>query len=87
MNEVVSKPIVAGNKRCFFEEAILINNKALDLLFEYVQKFDMDYILTSRLNQDVLEHFFGAIRSKGGLNDHPSPKDFKYRFRKYITGM
>ena len=60
---------------------------ALELLFKYVEKYDMTYVITNRLNQDVLEHFFGAMRSKGGLNDHLSPQDFKYRLRKYILGM
>nr|CAH7744568.1 unnamed protein product [Callosobruchus chinensis] len=44
------------------------------------------YILTSRLNQDVLENFFSYIRGMGGPNEHPSPMDFKYRLRWYILG-
>lgn len=43
-------------------------------------------ILTYRLNQDVLDNFFGVIRSKGGLHDHPTPLEFKYRLRSYILG-
>lgn len=87
MTEVMSTPIVPGKKSLlFFQTGILVNNKALDMLLEYVAKFEMKYIVTSRLNQDILEHFFGAIRSKGGLNDHPTPKEFKYRLRKYVMG-
>lgn len=55
------------------------------MLQEYVLKFKMENVCTSRLNQDVVERLsIGAIRSKSGLNDHSSPKDFKYRIRKYI---
>lgn len=65
-----------------------MSNNALQMLYEYVQvKYDFSFILTNRLNQDIIEHFFGALRSKGGLYDHPSPKEFIYRLRKYILGM
>ncbi|XP_046811334.1 uncharacterized protein LOC124420920 [Lucilia cuprina] len=85
MNQIMSIPIIPGRK-CLepFQKGILMTNNALIMLHEYVKKYDMKYIVTSRLNQDVLEHFFGAIRSKGGLNDHSSPRDFKFRLRKYI---
>ena len=32
----------------------------------------------------MLENFFGAIRAKGGLHDHPDALQFKYRLRSYI---
>lgn len=34
----------------------------------------------------MLENFFGVIRSKGGLHDHPDQLEFKYRLRSYILG-
>lgn len=70
-----------------FQRGILMSNKALEFLYHYVnERYGWSYIVTNRLNQDILENFFGAIRSKGGLNDHPTPKEFKYRLRKYIMG-
>lgn len=88
MTNVMARPIVPGKKTLDpFQKGIIITNNALDMLLKYVQRYGMTYIITSRLNQDVLENFFGAIRSKGGLNDHPSPQQFKYRLRKYILGM
>lgn len=50
------------------------------MLQEYVKQFNMSYLVAYRLNQDVLENFFGAIRSKGGLNDHPAPKNYGSTF-------
>lgn len=50
------------------------------------QRFNFKYILSYRLNQDVLENFFGTIRAKGGLHDHPDRQEFKYRLRSYILG-
>uniref|UniRef100_Q7M4J6 P element homolog (Lu-P1 element) n=1 Tax=Lucilia cuprina TaxID=7375 RepID=Q7M4J6_LUCCU len=85
MNQLMAVPIIPGRKSLEpFQKGILMTNRALVMLYDDVKKYDMTYILTNRLNQDVLEHFFGAIRSKGGLNDHPSPQDFKFRLRKYI---
>lgn len=49
-------------------------------------RFGVKYILTYRLNQDILENFFGVIRAKGGLHDHPDQLEFKYRLRSYILG-
>lgn len=71
----------------FTNLGILISNRALQMLFEDQQRrFHCQYLLTRRLNQDVIENFFGIIRAKGGLHDHPSPLEFKYRLRSYILG-
>ncbi|KAH6947068.1 hypothetical protein HPB50_016987 [Hyalomma asiaticum] len=34
------------------------------------------YVLTGKMNQDVLERFFGIIRQAGGQNDHPTMPTF-----------
>uniref|UniRef100_A0A6P7GDH0 Uncharacterized protein LOC114336093 n=1 Tax=Diabrotica virgifera virgifera TaxID=50390 RepID=A0A6P7GDH0_DIAVI len=47
-------------------------------------RFSTKHLLTYRLNQDVLENLFGAIRAKGGLHDHPDSLQFKCRLRSYI---
>lgn len=69
-----------------FQKGILMNNKALPLLLESLKQYGVKYIITRRLNQDCLESFFGVIRSRGGLHDHPSPKEFTYRLRNCILG-
>lgn len=66
---------------------IIQSNNALKMLYGSVQsRFNVKYILTYRLNQDVLENFFGVIRAKGGLHDHPDQQEFKYRLRGYLLG-
>lgn len=56
-------------------------------LYQYLKSiYGISYILTYRLNQDVLENFFGLIRSKGGLHDHPDQEEFRFRLRSYILG-
>lgn len=89
MNDFMQLQIIPNkNGLEYFQRGILMSNKALVLLYEYLRKnSNVEYITTYKLNQDVVEHFFGAIRSKGGLNDHPTPKEFIYRLRKYILGI
>lgn len=66
---------------------LLVSNFSLASLFQYLkEKFDITYILTSRLNQDVLEQLFSNLRSKGGSNDHPNALDFQHRLKWYILG-
>lgn len=70
-----------------FQKGILLSNSALRTMHTEMQRrFGIKYLLTYRLNQDVLESFFGLIRSKGGLYDCPDPIEFTYRLRKYILG-
>lgn len=89
MNAMMSQIIVPNAKGLEpFQTGILITNKALVMLYQYVkEKYKMSYVCTNRLNQDILENFFGAMRSRGGLYDHPTPKEFIYRMRKYILGI
>ncbi|KAK3919777.1 Transposable element P transposase [Frankliniella fusca] len=39
------------------------------------------FLMTSRLNQDALERFFGLMRQSCGPNTHPEPKVFAQLFR------
>jgi hypothetical protein len=70
-----------------FQKGILISNKSLKGLYEYLNEhYDLEYILTRRLNQDILENFFSYIRAMGGTNENPNPIDFKHRLKWYILG-
>ncbi|CAH0546285.1 unnamed protein product [Brassicogethes aeneus] len=88
MSQVISQMKVIGrSSQLPFQKGILISNSALKMLHvELKRRFGVDYILTRRLNLDVLENFFGVIRAKGGLHDHPTPLEFKHRLRSYILG-
>lgn len=90
MTEVVKNMFQfrSSGKRLPFQRGIIQNNNALPLLLKYVEdNYNMQFILTTKLNQDCLENFFSAIRAKGGLHDHPSPLEFKYRFRSYLLDI
>lgn len=43
-------------------------------------------MLTSKTNQDALENLYSQVRTRGGLNDHPSPLNAIYRLRMIILG-
>lgn len=89
VTNIMLNPLVPNKKAIHpFQKGIIISNNSLRQLHSYVQKkYGMSYILTHRLQQDILENFFSAIRRGGGLHDHPSPLQFKYRMRKYLLGI
>lgn len=71
-----------------FQKAIIGNCKVLPLLFSYLkEKYGIQYIFTRKLDQDVTENFFSAVRQRGGLSDHPSALEFKYRLRSLLLGI
>lgn len=70
-----------------FQKGIVISIESLKKLFnDLKQDFDIKYLLTYNLNQDPLEGLFSIMRAIGGLYDHPSALQFKYRLRKYLMG-
>lgn len=50
------------------------------LLFES-EKTKNKFILTNRLNQDVIENLFSIYRQKGGYNRNPTARQFRMSFR------
>ena len=93
LNKVVdcmSKMKVKSLKtRCIykFQKGVILSSKSLIGLFNMVKiNFGINYILTQRLNQDCLEHFFGCMRQMNGPYDHPNAVEFKYRMRTLLLG-
>lgn len=70
-----------------FQKGLIVSSQSLLGLYDMLKdRYDITYILTYRLNQDILEHFFGCLRQMGVCNQHPSPVDVKYRIKKYLLG-
>ncbi|VEN55423.1 unnamed protein product, partial [Callosobruchus maculatus] len=88
MSEVMKElQVIDSRGKLPFQKGILLSNSALKMLLEDLKRrFSIQYLLTRRINQDVIENFFGVIRAKGGLHDHPSPLEFKYRLRSFLLG-
>lgn len=76
------------NKRFLpFQKGILISSKSLVSLYDALHtRFGLTYILTRRLNQDVVESFFSVMRQMGRCYDHPTPLSFQHRLKMYIMG-
>ena len=70
-----------------FQKGIVINSRSLLKLCETLaNNYSLSYLLTRRLNQDVLEHFFSVVRQMGCSDDHPTPLSFQYPVKNYIIG-
>lgn len=69
-----------------FQKALLMHINGMKLLLKIVRGHGLKYILTSKMNQDSLENLFSQLRTRGGLNDHPSPLNALYRLRMIILG-
>lgn len=54
-------------------------------LFLLLKEKGLEYVLTYKLNQDHLETFFSAIRSRGGFNNNSSAKHFEGSYKKLIV--
>lgn len=93
MNEFMMEMRVGRRKSLLqFQKGILLCNRSLQEMFAYLKEqyspdiFDIQYVLTRRLNQDILENFFSYIRSMGSGYDHPTPVEIKNRLKWYILG-
>jgi len=51
-----------------------------------LKKNGLNYLLTTKINQDALKNLFSQLRTRGGLIDHPSPLNTLYRLRIIILG-
>lgn len=75
-----------------FPKGILLSNQSLRQLLQHVKEeystdtLTIEFIITRRLNQDILENFFSYIRAMGYANDHPSPVEVQHRLKGYILG-
>ena len=89
LNGITSKikSLRVKNRFITFQKGILISCHSLVSLYDTLHnRYDIKYILTRRLNQDVVESFFGVIRQMGQCYDHPTPLSFQNRIKLYIMG-
>lgn len=67
---------------------IICNIEAVKcIFFESVAKGHMSSLLTHKLSQDHLEHFFGLVRARFGANNNPTPLQFKHTYRRLLLGV
>jgi hypothetical protein len=69
-----------------FQKGIIISTISIKSLFyDMKQRYGISYILTYKVNQDVLENLFSRIRCWGGT-DHPTPLRTISRLKLIILG-
>jgi hypothetical protein len=56
-------------------------NTTLNLLKYCTEELGYKYLMTTRINQDPLEHFFGLLRASGGANNNPESVQVAQIFR------
>ena len=70
-----------------FQKGMLMSINSLLNLYEDVKTdYSITYLLTRRLNQDILESIFSIIRSFGRTYDNPSAYEFKNRMKMLLLG-
>lgn len=87
LNVIRTMRCCGKNNLQLFQKGCIISILSLQELFKDLRStYNISYILTHRLNQDSLENLFSQIRTRGGLNDHPSPLEALYRIRMIVLG-
>lgn len=79
--------IIGHNSLLPFQRGIMISITSLKGLYDDLTRQNIEFILTSRLNQDALENMFSQVRAMGRTHDHPSPVEFRYRLRLLLLGL
>jgi len=54
---------------------------AISMLYIQQKNESFKYLLTSRLNQDIIENTFSVFRQRGGFNRNPTARTFRTSFR------
>lgn len=74
--------LMHGRRTGFLGLTIALEN--LIPLYQTLKPYGLRYLLTYKLNQDHLETWFSAVRSKGGFNNNPNCEQFKSIFKKLL---
>lgn len=57
---------------------------ATQLLYQDLDSEGRGFLLTAKLNQDIIENLFGAIRRRAGYNANPSARNFRFALQQNI---
>lgn len=69
-----------------FQKGFLMSIQSMRGLFAWAKLQGLSFILTSHLNQDVLENLFSRLRAIGGNNNHPSGIEVLRRLKILLIG-
>jgi len=69
-----------------FQKGILVFINGTCYFLKMLKEYGLNYLLTSKINQDALENLFSQVRCKGGLINHPTPLNALYRLSMIVLG-
>ena len=73
---------VLGSRNVLFIRGWQLAISCVSQLWEHIKESsDISFLMTSRINQDIVENLFSTIRRKGGFRDNPSAKEFRCALR------
>lgn len=64
---------------------LIIDLRNVFNLYNDLQPKGLEYLLSFKLSQDMIETFFSAIRSRGGWNNNPSSKQFESAYKRLLV--
>lgn len=76
--------ILKSNRKTGFLGFIICLTNIFDL-FDILKEKGLKYLLTYKINQDHLETFFSALRSRGGFNNNPNAKQFESSYKRLLV--
>ena len=59
-----------------FQKGLVVSIRSVVDLYNELKSEGLTYLLTTRVNQDVLENTFSSLRYMEGNNTHPSASNF-----------
>lgn len=70
-----------------FQKAVLVSITSVKKLFvKMLKQYEISFIMTYKLNQDLIENLFAVLRQNGGTHDHPAPLKALQRLRLVFLG-
>lgn len=76
---------VGNRSELYFINGWKLSISVLCSLWADLNKDNLKFLLTNRLNQDCLENMFGVIRQSGLCRDNPTPEQFAPSFRQCLV--
>ena len=71
------------SNRIKFQAGMIKTINALIGFIKFIcDRYNVPYVLLSKLTQDWIESYFGVMRGMNGPSDNPSPLELLYRIRK-----
>ncbi|KYN15927.1 THAP domain-containing protein 9 [Trachymyrmex cornetzi] len=83
LKTVQNLPILKSNRKVGFLGFIICLKNIFEL-WDVLKQLKLNYLLTFKLNQDHLETYFSAIRSRGGFNDNPNAQQFEAAYKRLM---